>query len=45
MTCPQQVFDNLELTCDVVDRKAIDTSLSTASGKFYFNNLVDGLIL
>lgn len=45
MTCPQQVFDNLELTCDVVDRKAINTSLCTASGSPYFQNLENGKVL
>jgi DNA polymerase family A len=45
MTCPQQVFDNLELTCDAVDRKSIDTSLCTASGKVYFSNLANGIVL
>jgi hypothetical protein len=45
MECPQQVFDNLELTCDVVDRKSVDTNLCTASGKLYFSNLKPGFIL
>jgi hypothetical protein len=45
MTCPQQVFDNLELTCDVVDRKAINTDLCTASGLAYFKSLENGKTL
>jgi hypothetical protein len=45
MTCPQEVFDNLELTSDVVDRKSVDTNLCTASGKSYFTGLPNGLIV
>jgi hypothetical protein len=42
MTCPQQVFDNLELTCDWVYRKSPTTPLATASGKFFFSDLKVG---
>lgn len=42
MTCPQQVFDNLELTCDSVYRKSPKTPLATTSGKAFFSNLKVG---
>jgi hypothetical protein len=45
MSCPQEVFDNLELTSDVVDRKSVDTALCTTSGKAYFTGLPNGIVL
>lgn len=45
MTCPKEVINNIDLACDTVYRKAINTNLSTASGKPYFTGLKDGKAL
>lgn len=42
MTCPQQVFDNLELTVDMVDRKAPDTNICTVSGQKFLASIPNG---
>lgn len=42
MICPPEVINNLELNIDIIDRKAVNSNVLTASGKQFLSHIPNG---